>query len=204
MSLVIRAEREDLEMLSRVIAEAFFDLPPSRWLVPDPDARRAMFPAYFGLHLEQALAHGVVWTIADRTAAALWLPTGRKPVPQAADYGLRLAAITGARVRQFTEFDAALERHHPSQVFHHHLAIMAVRADRQGRGFGSALLRAHHRELDQGVRIPAYLEASSQRSRRLYERHGYVLRAGGPFALPAGGPLLWPMWRERSRRAIRS
>ena len=201
MSLVVRAESGDLEVLSGVVAEAFFDLAPSRWLVPDPDARRVMFPAYFGLYLEQAFARGVVWTTAERAGAALWLPAGGEPVPQAADYGSRLAAIAGARVRRFAAFDAALERHHPGGVLHHHLAILAVRPDRQGRGLGAALLAAHHWELDQGAGIPAYLEASSQRSRRLYERHGYLLRDGGPFALPAGGPLMWPMWRE-SRAAV--
>ena len=40
---------------------------------------------------------------------------------------------------------------------------------------------------------PAYLDATSVGSKRLYERHGF--RAGDPYA-PAGGPPLWPMWRE--------
>jgi hypothetical protein len=43
----------------------------------------------------------------------------------------------------------------------------------------------------EGVR--AYLDATSPRNKRLYERHGF--RATGEFA-PDGGPRLWPMWRE--------
>jgi hypothetical protein len=39
----------------------------------------------------------------------------------------------------------------------------------------------------------AYLDATSQRNRRLYERHGF--QAEEPFA-PPGGPPLWPMWRQ--------
>ena len=42
----------------------------------DPADRRAIFPGYFGLLVEQALAGGVVHTTADRDAAALWLPGG--------------------------------------------------------------------------------------------------------------------------------
>lgn len=75
-----------------------------------------------------------------------------------------------------------------------HLAILAVHPGHQGRGIGTALLRAHHARLDQAG-TPGYLEASSPRNRALYQRHGYTLRPGGPFHLPGGGPPMWPMWR---------
>jgi hypothetical protein len=39
----------------------------------------------------------------------------------------------------------------------------------------------------------AYLDATSERNKRLYERHGF--QAEDPFASP-GGPPLWPMWRQ--------
>jgi hypothetical protein len=42
--------------------------------------------------------------------------------------------------------------------------------------------------------MPGYLEASSMRSRALYERHGYVFM-GKTLDLP-DGPHMWPMWRE--------
>jgi GNAT superfamily N-acetyltransferase len=76
---------------------------------------------------------------------------------------------------------------------HHHLAILAVRPDAQGQGIGTALLRAHHTTLD-GTDVPAYLEASSERTRAWYLRHGYTDH-GQPFHLPEGGPPLWPLWR---------
>jgi hypothetical protein len=39
----------------------------------------------------------------------------------------------------------------------------------------------------------AYLEATSDRNRALYERHGF--RAQGAIPLP-DGPTLWRMWRD--------
>jgi GNAT superfamily N-acetyltransferase len=75
------------------------------------------------------------------------------------------------------------------------LAIIGVRPGRQGRGIGSALLSARHRDLDRDGR-PAYLEAASPLARDLYLRHGYDLRPGAPFHLPDGGPPMWPMLRE--------
>jgi hypothetical protein len=44
---------------------------------------------------------------------------------------------------------------------------------------------------DEGM--PAYLEATTERNRALYERHGFV--ALGPLELP-GGPTMQAMWRE--------
>lgn len=41
---------------------------------------------------------------------------------------------------------------------------------------------------------PAYLEASSERSKALYERLGWEF-TGEAVRLP-GGPLMWPMWRK--------
>lgn len=94
---------------------------------------------------------------------------------------------------RFAEFDAALDRRHPAGTAHHHLAIVGVWPGAQGRGIGTALLQAHHHLLDQAG-IPAYLEASSQRNRRLYRRHGYADH-GPPICL-TGGPQMFPMIRQ--------
>ena len=57
---------------------------------------------------------------------------------------------------------------------------------------GSALMAPVLARCDrEGMR--AYLDATSQRNRRLYEWHGFA--AEEPFA-PPGGPSLWPMWRQ--------
>lgn len=189
---VVCAEAADVAVLSQVIADAFHDLPPSPWLIADTDARRAVFPAYFQLYVEHALAAGLVHTTLSRTAVAMWIPVGKEPEEPPAGYDERLAAITGPWTERFVAFDEALDRAHPVGSPHHHLAILAVRPDQQGRGIGSALLAAHHASLD-GRGVPAYLEASSPRNRELYLRHGYTDR-GGPIRLP-GGPALYPMWR---------
>ena len=55
---------------------------------------------------------------------------------------------------------------HPAGVPHHHLAMLAVRPDRQGRGTGTTLLGRYHEILDRDVGVPAYLEASDLRTRR--------------------------------------
>jgi len=191
---VVAASAADLDTLSHVIAEAFHPLAPSQWLTPDPAARRAIFPAYFRLYLEHAMASGVVHTTPGRTAAALWVHVGADGPAEPADYAARLSAATGRWAYRFRAFDAALDSRHPTGVPHHHLAILAVHPDTQGQGTGTALLNAYHHTLDHHTRVPAYLEASDQRTRRLYLAHGYTDH-GPPIQLP-GGPDMFPMWRE--------
>jgi ribosomal protein S18 acetylase RimI-like enzyme len=87
-----------------------------------------------------------------------------------------------------------MDQAHPHQP-HHYLLFLAVRPGEQNRGYGSALLDHHHRLLDEAG-TPAYLEAASLDSVRLYQRHGYA-PLGQPLTLPRrSDPDLWPMWRQ--------
>jgi GNAT superfamily N-acetyltransferase len=190
---VLRAGQPDVDALSQVIADAFFPLAPCRWLIADRAARREIMPGYFRILAEHAMARGVVYTTAGRTAAALWIPTGPEGPDQPDRYDDRLAEITGPWAAGFAVFDQELDAHHLTGLAHHHLAILAVRPDRQGQGIGTALLDAHHAVLDQEG-TAAYLEAADERTRGLYLRHGYADH-GSPIELP-DGPRMYPMVRH--------
>jgi GNAT superfamily N-acetyltransferase len=195
--IVVRASHADLEVLSQVIAGAFLNLAVSEWLISDLAARRAIFPRYFALYVEQALASGHIDTPPGRDAAALWMPVTEVPASPPPDYPARLAAVTGPWLSRFRAFDATLDRHHPAGLAHHHLALLAVHPARQGHGTGTLLLGARHVALDRDG-LPAYLEASGLDTRQLYLRHGYTDH-GPPIQLP-GGPRMYPMIRPPRRR----
>ena len=182
----------DIRPLAQVIAEAFHNLLPSGWLVPDDKERAQIFPAWFQLYVEAAMAEGWVHTTPERNAVALWF-NGVPEVPH--DHYEHLAGIVGAHLHRFVRFDWELDRRHPSGP-HHWLPIIAVKPGplgAQGLGIGSALLDFHHNTLDP-IGTPVYLEAADLRSRGLYLRHGYRDH-GDPFVLPDGGPPMYPMWR---------
>jgi ribosomal protein S18 acetylase RimI-like enzyme len=80
---------------------------------------------------------------------------------------------------------------HPEEP-HAYLFLLATRPQWQSRGLGAALLRDVLGRCDRDG-VPAYLEATSEGSRRLYERHGFEVT--GEIRLP-DGPSLWPMWRS--------
>lgn len=192
---IVPAGAADVDLVAGLIGAAFHELDVAAWLVPDPDDRAKVLPANFRIFVEHALSYGEIHRAAgDPTAVAVWFRQDGAPVPPPDDYDARLAAACGAFTERFRVLDELFDAHHPHDRPHHHLAFLAVRPELHGRGLGSALLRYHHRRLDESG-VGAYLEASSARSRALYERHGYRVM-GGPFRLPDGGPPLWPMWRD--------
>jgi GNAT superfamily N-acetyltransferase len=189
---VIAAGRADLDVLGEVIAEAFLDLPPSRWLIGGLAARRAILPGYFRLITELAMADGLVWTTPARDAVALWIPGGSIAPPPARGYPERLARVTTPWTSRFIAFDHALEARQPTTA-HWHLAILAVRPAAQGHGTGTALLNAGHQHLAGDHGLPTYLETATPELTAWYQRHGYAV-SGPPIDLP-GGPQMQPMLR---------
>lgn len=186
----------DAPQVAQLIATAFHDLAVAAWLVPDPQQRADILAANFRIWVDHALAHGQIHHADHGGAAAVWFPRDpAAPLPPPAAYERRLAAACGEATERFQHLDDLFDQHHP-QAAHHHLAFLAVHPARQRHGLGTALLRRHHRRLD-AFNLPAYLEATSQGSRDLYQRHGYrVLHE--PFRLPDDTPI-WPMWRPPTR-----
>jgi predicted N-acetyltransferase YhbS len=100
-------------------------------------------------------------------------------------FGRRLGLALRSRMR--------IEGKHPSRPGHFYLAIVGVEPGSQGRGLGSRLMFPILSEADAGG-VAAYLEASTPRSRLLYERHGFEVAE--EIRLPRRGPAIWRMWRE--------
>ena len=190
---VRRASLDEVGVLAGVVAEAFDDLEISHWLVPFALERARILPVHFRILVEHAVVHGLVHTVDDLSAVAVWLPVG-EPVPGIVDYDQRLATACGVYTPRFQALDAAMHEWHPAGPDHEHLALLAVDPERQNAGLGGALLAHRHRDLDTQGR-PAYLEASSHRSAELYRRHGYR-PLGMPFAPGDCAATMRPMWRD--------
>ncbi|MBT8224163.1 MAG: GNAT family N-acetyltransferase [Dactylosporangium sp.] len=192
---VERAAPEEARALAQIIGDAFAFLPVTGWLVPAEAQRAGILGEYFNIIVEHAVVHGVVETVADRSAVAVWHPAASTPMPEIADYDQRMATVCGPNAERFGALDDVMHASHPpAPPVYDYLALLAVRPGRQGTGLGTALLRHRHQHLDRPG-VPAYVEASSLGSRRLYQRHGYQDR-GEPFAPPGCEAVMWPMWRE--------
>jgi GNAT superfamily N-acetyltransferase len=192
------ATAADVPALAATIADAFFDDPTMLWIAPDDERRRVVGPAAFRPSASSIERLGGAWITEDGTGAALWIPPGGV-VPaedEAEAFGQQLAEVLdGGELERLEALMAAFDEHLPTEP-HAHLQLHGVRPTAQGRGLGSALLEAVLPRLDRDG-VPAYLEATNDGSRRLYERHGFEHL--DDFAPALGGPTLRRMWREPRR-----
>lgn len=183
----------DLPSVGRILAAAFHDDPVISWALPDPGRRRRDLPAIMQLLAGRSQPHGGNRLTDTRSGAAVWSPPGAEFDPAAETrFETTLTALAGDAVGRIGALTELLERNHPFEPDHLHLALLGVVPDHQGTGIGSALLRS---VLDRADRdgTPAYLEATSDRYRALYERHGFVaLRQLQVLDCPP----LTAMWRE--------
>ena len=185
------ARPEDATSMAQALAAAFYNDAVFRHFCPDDDRRAAMLPDFFGVFVEAYLTHGDAYADAGGAGAALWAYPGHDPIGADAAYGDRLAEIAGVDAPRLFEIVEALESQAPEEP-HYHLQFLGVRPERQGEGLGAALMTPVLERCDRDG-VPAYLEATSDRNRVLYERHGF--RAHGAIPLP-DGPALWRMWRD--------
>ncbi|MFG3252925.1 GNAT family N-acetyltransferase [Streptomyces sp. NPDC048172] len=188
----VRAVRDaDVPGARELLHAAFRTDPVSRWIFPGEEHCETWHPLLFSAFLEGARRYGTAEMTADGTAVALWFDTRNEP-PGLEETGELLGGVDPAnpRVHGIGETTGGIHPHEP----HAYLQALAVRPGLQSRGIGGALLRLTLDRCDK-EELPAYLEASSARSRAFYERHGFALR-GAPLRLPDGGPPMWPMWRE--------
>lgn len=192
MTRVVQAALGQAGELAELIATAFTPLAAASWLVPRAADRQRVLTGHVQILVSHALAgHGRVDRLDDGSGVAVWFDHTNGTVPAPSRYDDRLSSMCAPYDGRIRVLDDLFAIHQPDTP-HHHLAFLAVHPTRQRQGLGTILLNHHHDLLD-AVGTPAYLEASSEASRRLYCGSGYT--AGPPFSLPEGPPF-WPMWRE--------
>jgi len=194
-----KATATDAPKLAAALARAFYDDPMlGHWLLPDESRRLEQLERGFEFYIRRVyLRHGESYTTDGLRGGALWLPPGHWKL--GALEQLRLlpgmaVAVRSALPRTLRLF-SFLEARHPHEP-HYYLPLIGVEPASQGKGIGSALLAPVLERCDRES-LPAYLEASSERNRVLYLRHGFQVKE--EVHLPADGPPVWLMWREPRR-----
>lgn len=167
-----RADTEDIETLKGVLADAFYDDPVFDWLMPDDETRRARLRRFFAIELEHVgVARGRVWIPEDLTGAVISLPPGSWRVPARAM--LLQSALFGVHLSRAARLLPRMEWHHIRKP-HYYFPYIGVAPEAQGNGLGGKLMGVTLERCDREG-LPAYLEASSDRSAVLYERLGFEL-----------------------------
>jgi ribosomal protein S18 acetylase RimI-like enzyme len=183
--------RDDEERAFAVISMAFISDPVSRWFFPDPVTFFRYFQPFAVALGGAALDRGTAWATDDGSGVVLWMPPGVHPDEKT------MASIVEAGLRDIPyveDISGLVEEQlkvHPT-FDHMYLPFIAVDPAKQGSGTGSALL-SHSAKVCDELGLPAYLEATTPRSRALYERHGFEVTGEVQFG---SSPPMWAMLRE--------
>jgi ribosomal protein S18 acetylase RimI-like enzyme len=193
-SEVRKATSHDRAAIVPMLARAFDDDPVWSWLFPWDDRRPEILRAFFDVAMHLYLRNDEVELYGDAVGAALWAPPGKWRVgPMEMLRSMpKLLPVMRSRAIRGMQVMTHVEKHHPHEP-HRYLAVLGTEPEHQGEGIGSALLRSVLERCDR-EKVPAYLESSSEGSKRLYERHGF--RVTRELPLPPDGPPVWLMWRD--------
>jgi ribosomal protein S18 acetylase RimI-like enzyme len=192
-SSIRSATSSEAGSLSAVLASAFEDDPVLSWLTPDRGRRLRRLERFFDLELRHVVfPAGTVWTVDGSDGASLELPPGRWRMPFRAQiaHGPTFTRVFGSRLLHAFGLITLMEHRHLREP-HCYIPYVGVAPAAQGRGLGTALMRPTLERCDR-ERLPAYLEATSERNAALYERLGFEHL--GAFRLGSSPPL-WPMRR---------
>ncbi|MYS18858.1 Acetyltransferase (GNAT) family protein [Streptomyces sp. DvalAA-14] len=186
-----RAGQGDREAAVGLLHKAFARDAVSRWVFPDPDQLERKHGALMAAFLDMALTEGYVDLAEDGSAVALWTSIPAGDHGDGDPVGFRASIDPdNERIEQIARLTGAA---HPKDRAHEYLMLIGVDPDLQGQGLGGGLIANVLARCDREGRH-AYLEASSLRSRALYERLGFTFM-GHTIDLPDGPPM-YPMWRE--------
>ncbi|HEX3930091.1 MAG TPA: GNAT family N-acetyltransferase [Nocardioides sp.] len=201
MVSVRTATAGDVAALSAAMAEGFVGEAVTGWMLPQRLGRQARLRRMFAIELEVlALPRGGLVLTADDAASpgrlvggCIVLPPDQWQMPKQTDgrTALRWLRVYGRWLTRAIRVQRVMEEHHPTQP-HYYVRWVAVRPGLRDAGLGRALMQPALDRCD-SEHLPAYIEASSERSAALYERLGFVHQ--GMYDLPEGGPPIWPMVR---------
>jgi ribosomal protein S18 acetylase RimI-like enzyme len=180
---------EKADVLGRLSA-AFESDPAARALYPLTTGYHRYFPSFIETFAGVAFTDGIVESTADGMGIALWLPPGVEPDPTPLITHLR-STIEGPRVDAILAGINVQARLHPHEP-HWYLPFIGVHPEAQGQGLGGYLLQ-HGLDRADAEGLPAYLEATSARSARLYRRFGFEIT--GVVNAPKY-PKILAMWRH--------
>lgn len=192
------AEAAEKDAVAAVLHDAFVDEDGlNYWLRQGAEKERARLRFFRAAVRDVIHPRRELWLAQSGGAnlgAAIWLRPNDKAFDHSAVQQLltlplfySIAGVEG--MERARALGARLSSYHP-RAPHAHLTFLGVASAAQGRGVGSALLKAALAPLDVNG-VTAYLEASKPRNVALYQRHGFEVT--GEFELP--GVRFWCMTR---------
>lgn len=178
--MIGRATLAEADAIGAMLGRAFAENPVARaCLDRSSEAERLAKVTRLNVGLTRAaLRRGDVEVVRNGSAitgAQLSFAPRRWPLDVRSWLSMAWGALgTGGRgVDRYALYDQHVSPYHPREP-HLYLWVLGVDPGSQGKGIGSAFLRALGERADR-ERWPAYLETDRETSVRLYQQHGFAI-----------------------------
>ena len=187
---IVKAPLKDLDRVKGVLKLGFASDALIRWVFPDAASYLVCFDTWIEEFSKIAFENDIVYSEENFYGSSLWHPPGVE-----FDDSILLPTfeyIPSDRFEVVARFFEEFKKYHPEDAWY--LPFIAVDPSQQRKGIGSFLLKEALNMIDErGER--AYLEASNEQNKALYERHGFVEIGRVQFE---DSPPAFPMIRESS------
>ncbi len=183
------ASTADRDRVIATLLIGFSSDPLVRWFWPEAKEYLLSGPSFDALG-GNAIEAGSAFASAGFEGAAMWLPPGITPDEERMVEFLQKTISEEIAEDVFGVFEKMEEYHPDEDVWY--LPVIAVDPAHQGKGIGSALMKAALQRCDE-TGFPAYLESTNPRNISLYERYGF--EATGQIQV-GSSPLVTPMYRQ--------
>ncbi|MFI6165700.1 GNAT family N-acetyltransferase [Nocardia sp. NPDC051052] len=195
MELTVRqASTQDRDAVIAAFAIASPDEVVTAWILEGHPIEQ-FSDQYVPALIDRALRDDEIWiagTESEIWAISIWqhVESADRVEREAVEARAQAESVPDIRALQRAAVVSELLEHsHPREFPHRYLQVIVTVPAHRGKGAGAAIL-AHQTK---AASVPAYLEASTDRSARLYTRMGFA-QTGTNHDLPDGGPTLRPMW----------
>lgn len=177
---VLPAGAADASQIADLFADVFEQDPVWTALAPRDESRRRVVKGSFARAL-RGDGHQHFDVIKDNegnvVAALNYEPPRVAPTPPTIVNRVlnAVAPMLSANAKRGVAHDAAVHSHRPPEP-HWYLRDLVASPAARGMGLGSALLKSRLEQVDRDG-LPAFLESTTEASKRLYERFGFELVA---------------------------
>ena len=182
---IIRLEKAQIHQATETLVDGFKKDPMFQYLLPPTENLKDKISLTFWeavLRYCQPLNN--VYTTPEIKGVAAWVPPEEFPVKFLRLLQLGLYKVPFQlgfrRLIKFASLFSLIEKYHEQDMHqpHWYLLGLGVSSSCQGQGIGSLLIQPMLKKADEEG-LPCYLETSTERAVRFYQRNGFeILRTG--------------------------
>jgi len=178
---IIRLEKTQINQATETLVDAFSKDPLIEFIYPPESGKREKFSHDFSkINLRYAQPLNYTYTTPEFKGIAAWIPPDKYPLNflkllQLGFYRIPLQLGLG-KTRKLLYLFSMFEKYHKQDMNQPHWYLMALGVSEtyQGQGIGNLLIQPILERADKEG-LPCYLETSTERAVRFYQRNGFEI-----------------------------